>query len=127
MAYFSFTRALVRGEPIELFNGGALSRDFTYIDDIVGGVVSALEAPVGYTLYNLGRGAPVELRTFVRAIEDAVGKQANIAEVPMQAGDVHATYADTSRAREALGYAPSVTLAEGIPAFVKWYRGYYNE
>ncbi len=127
MAYFTFTRAILRGEPVRLFNGGALSRDFTYIDDIVSGVVAALEAPVGYRLYNLGRGAPVELRAFVRAIEDAVGKRANIVEVPMQAGDVHATYADTTRAREAFGYAPTVSLAEGIPAFVKWYRGYYNE
>lgn len=127
MAYFTFTKAMLRGQTIERFNRGDLMRDFTYIDDIVTGVVSALVHPEGCHLYNLGRGAPVRLGDFISSIETAVGKSATVVDREMQPGDVHATYADTSRARADLGYAPSVDLEEGIPRFVKWYRSYYNE
>lgn len=126
MAYYSFTKALLAGRPIELFNQGNLQRDFTYIDDIVSGVGAALRDPRGYHLYNLGRGAPVVLREFVASIERATGVSAQIIEKPMQPGDVHATFADTTRARDALGYEPKTSLDEGIASFVKWYVSYYN-
>lgn len=126
MAYYSFTKALLAGRPIELFNQGNLQRDFTYIDDIVSGVGAALRDPHGYHLYNLGRGAPVVLREFVASIERATGVSAQIIEKPMQPGDVHATFADTTRARDALGYEPKTSLDEGIASFVKWYVSYYN-
>lgn len=126
MAYFSFTKAIVEGTPIELFNNGNLQRDFTYIDDIVHGVTAALEAPAGYAIYNLGRGAPVSLRDFVSSIERAVGRDATIVERPMQQGDVHATFADTTRARTKLRYNPRIDIDDGIESFVEWYRSYYN-
>jgi UDP-glucuronate 4-epimerase len=127
MAYFTFTQKTLSGESISLYNAGELRRDFTYIDDIVDGVVAAvLRAPAGFRLYNLGRGESVPLRSFVSAIEEATGKSAMTELVPMQAGDVHETYANIERARVELGYAPTVSVREGIGRFVEWYRAYYN-
>jgi UDP-glucuronate 4-epimerase len=127
MAYFSFTKKILSGVPIELYNNGELLRDFTYIDDIVSGVSAALNNTTpGYSVYNLGRGQPVSLRAFVSAIENALGRKAEIQLAPMQGGDVHQTYADVSKARAQLGYMPVVSLPEGVQRFVEWYRAYYN-
>ena len=122
MAYYSFTKNIVEGDSIRVFNYGKLSRDFTYIDDIVDGVVRCLQVNYEYEILNLGRGEPQELMTFIRTIEDAVGKKAVLKYEPMAKGDVLTTYADVSKARRMLGYEPKVSLKEGIGKFVEWYN-----
>lgn len=127
MALFKFTKAMLDGEPIELYNGGDMRRDFTYVDDIVAGFVGVLTAkPGGFEIFNLGNGSPVYLREFVKIIERELQKQAQIIEKPMQLGDVSETYADISKARRMLGYEPKVSVEEGVRRFVEWYREYYG-
>ena len=124
MAYYSFTKNIVAGNPIAVFNHGKLSRDFTYISDIVDGIIRCLQIDYEYEILNLGRGEPQELMTFIRAIEDAVGKKGILDYHDMAKGDVLTTYADVSKARRLLGYNPKVSLKEGIEKFVKWYKTY---
>ncbi len=130
MAYWTFTRDIIEGAPIRVFNNGQLQRDFTWIDDIAAGVVStALEAPRSpnpalHRIYNIGNNRPIELGRFIEIVEDAVGKRAQKILEPMQPGDVHATYANIDALRRDYGFAPSTTLEDGIPRFVKWYRDY---
>lgn len=130
MAYFSFTKAIIEGQPIKVFNHGNLKRDFTYIDDIVNGVLRSLEAPPGddvpHRLFNLGNHRPVPLGDFIGLIEHAVGKRAIRENAPMAPGDVYETFADISAAQEILGYDPKTSLESGIPRFVAWYKGYYE-
>jgi len=139
-----FTDAILAGRPIDVFNEGKMQRDFTYIDDIVEGVVRVLDhiatpdpafdqtAPdaatsyAPYRLYNIGNHEPVELMTFIETIETALGKQAIKNLLPMQAGDVCATYADIEGLTAAVGFAPKTPLKEGIEKFVAWYREYYQ-
>lgn len=138
MAYFKFTQMVERGEPIPVFNEGKLQRDFTYIDDIVEGIVriqdvipaksdhfdstdpSRSSAP--YRVYNIGNNQPVELMTFIRALEKAIGKQAEKHYLPMQPGDVYATYADVSDLMETVGFKPSTSIEEGLHKFARWYK-----
>lgn len=127
MALFLFTKAIRAGEPIQVFNNGEMSRDFTYIDDIVSGIVAALERPKGYQIYNLGNGKPVALMSYIGAIEEALGKKANIDFQPMHKADVAATWADISKAQEDLGYRPQTDVAVGIKNFIDWYTDYYKE
>ncbi len=128
MAAWLFTDAILAGRPITLFNNGALQRDFTYIDDIVAGVLAALDrVPVGavpQAIYNLGNNRPEQLIDFVRAIEAACGKPAEIQFAPMQPGDVLATAADVSASTRDLGFRPTTPISEGIPRFVAWFRAY---
>ncbi len=130
MAYWTFTRDIIEGRPIRVFNNGQLQRDFTWIDDIVAGVVStALDAPrsanpARHRIYNIGNNRPVELGRFIEVVEEAVGKRAEKMMEPMQPGDVHATYANIDALARDYGFAPTTTLEEGIPRFVKWYRDY---
>jgi UDP-glucuronate 4-epimerase len=126
MALFKFTKAILAGEPIPVFNGGDMKRDFTYVDDIVSGVVSALEHPSGFKMYNLGKGSPTDLMEYIHTIEDAVGKKALLDMQPMQPGDVHATWADITAAQADLGYHPKTSVSLGVPQFVEWYRSYYS-
>lgn len=121
MAYFSFTKAILEGQPIELFDEGKLVRDFTYIDDIVQGTVAAIDLGAECELFNLGNHRPVEVRHFVAIIEDALGKKAKIINRPMQAGDVPITYADIDHSIQRLGFCPKTPLEVGIPQFVAWY------
>jgi UDP-glucuronate 4-epimerase len=130
MAYFSFTKAVLEGKSINVFNNGNLSRDFTYIDDIVEGVVRVAEqipdsAPP-YRLYNIGNNDPVQLIDFIRTIESAIGKTAVLKMLPMQPGDVTATHANIDALSQATGFRPSTDLAAGIRKFVSWYRNYYE-
>jgi UDP-glucuronate 4-epimerase len=132
MALFIFTRAILEGKPIQVFNGGDMLRDFTYIDDVVDAVTTLLERPhpgarEGSTarLFNIGHGSPVLLMDFVRAVERALGAKASIEPAPMQAGDVRATYASTERLREEIGYQPGTGIEAGVGRFVKWYRAHY--
>ena len=130
MAYWTFTRDIIEGRPIRVFNNGQLKRDFTWIDDIVAGVVStALDQPKTanlplHRIYNIGNNRPVELGRFIEIVEEAVGKKAEKIMEPMQPGDVHATYANIDALARDHGFAPTTRLEEGIPRFVKWYRDY---
>ncbi|MDP3491947.1 MAG: NAD-dependent epimerase/dehydratase family protein, partial [Hyphomonadaceae bacterium] len=130
MAYWTFTRDIIEGRPIRVFNNGQLNRDFTWIEDIVAGVVStALDQPrtanlPPHRIYNIGNNRPVQLGRFIEIVEDAVGKRAEKIMEPMQPGDVRATYANIDALARDHGYAPTTSLEEGIPRFVKWYRDY---
>ncbi|MCZ8086708.1 NAD-dependent epimerase/dehydratase family protein [Brevundimonas sp.] len=125
MAYFSFTGKIMRGEPIEVFGEGRMARDFTFIDDIVDGVVGVLDHPPaegGHEVYNIGDSSPVGLMEMIATLEGHLGREAIKIMRPMQAGDVTATFADISKLHALTGYAPKVPLAEGLGRFVEWWR-----
>ena len=133
MALFIFTRAILEGKPIRVFNGGDMLRDFTYIDDIVDAVTAVVERPhpgaqhgPKARLLNVGHGAPVKLMDFVRAIEQALGKKAQIELAPMQPGDVRATYASTEKLSAEIGCALRTPVETGVERFVAWYRANYS-
>ena len=142
MAYFSFTRKILAGEPIPVFNHGQMQRDFTYIDDIIEGVVRLIphtpqsqtpwsekdpaSSSAPFRLYNIGNHTPVPLIDFIEALEKLLERKAQIEWLPMQAGDVSATYADVSDLQKAIGFAPDTTLHDGLGRFLSWYRQYYG-
>lgn len=133
MAYFSFTQKILASEPIPVFNDGNMRRDFTYIDDIVSGVLGCLAHPPTATegqppfaIYNIGNNRSEQLMDFIAVLEETLGKKAIIDLKPMQAGDVKETYADITATTAAFGFVPSTPIAVGLPAFVKWYRSYYS-
>ena len=126
MALFKFTRGILAGEAIPVFNEGRMARDFTYIDDIVEGIVRVVDRPDGYRIFNIGNHRPVQLMDYIRAIEAAVGRKAILQLLPMQAGDVEATEADTCELRKATGFDPGTPVEEGVRRFVAWYRDYYK-
>ena len=133
MAAWLFAKAILAGRPIQLFNHGRMQRDFTYIDDAVAGVVACLAKPPAddgaappYRLYNIGNNRCEELERFVQILEDALGLKAVRERLPMQPGDVPATYADIEPARRDFGFQPKTTIDEGLPKFVAWYRGHYG-
>ena len=134
MALFLFTRAILAGEPIKVFNHGRMRRDFTYVDDIVEGVVRVLDRPPGahpatgapYAIYNIGNHEAVELAEFIATLEQLLGRTAKRDLQPMQPGDVPATYASIDARRAATGFAPRTPLAEGLARFVAWYRDYHR-
>jgi UDP-glucuronate 4-epimerase len=124
MAYFSFTRKILAGEPIQVFGEGRMARDFTYIDDIVDGVTGVLDrpGPPGENrLFNIGGGSPAPLLDMIDMLERLLGREAEKVFLPMQPGDVRATFADVSRLRALTGYAPHTPLERGLEAFVAWY------
>ena len=144
MAYFSFTRAILAGQPIDVFNNGKMKRDFTYIDDVVEGVARVMDriptpdpewtgdrpdpgtsyAP--YRIYNIGNNRPVELLRFIEVLEECLGKKAVKNLLPMQAGDVPVTCADVDDLMRDVGFKPATSVEEGIRRFVAWYREYYG-
>lgn len=144
MALFLFTRAILADKPIDVFNHGRMQRDFTYIDDIVEGVVRVMDRPPSpnpdwsgddpdpgssrarYRIYNIGNHQPVELRRFIEVIEETIGKKATLNLLPMQPGDVPATYADIDDLARDVGFAPSTPITTGIARFYDWYRAYYG-
>lgn len=144
MAIFKFTRAILAGEPIPVFNNGQLTRDYTYVDDVVTSVVALIDRPATpdstwdraaprpstssapYRIFNVGNHRPVQLMDFIHAIERACGKTAQIDFLPMQPGDVLATEADVSQLAAATGVTPETPIAEGVARFVQWYRGFYG-
>ena len=139
MMLWKFTRAILAGEPIPVFNHGEMWRDFTYIDDIIAGVMAALdnpptddgEAKAGgsvkpHRLYNIGNNKSEHLMRVVAVLEEAIGRKAEVELLPMQAGDVEKTYADISAIARDLGYAPTTSIEVGVPNFVDWYRGYHG-
>jgi UDP-glucuronate 4-epimerase len=130
MAIWRFTERILKGVPIQLYNAGQMRRDFTYIDDVVGGVLLALDCPHGaahvsaHRVFNLGNSRSEELVHLVELIEAATGKAAIRELLPMQPGDVHETFADIAATTAALGFVPTTSIETGIPKFVDWYRGY---
>lgn len=126
MALFSFTKKMLAGEPIDVFNKGDMKRDFTYVADIVDGFVRALQKPQGYQIYNLGHGSPVALLDFIKVLEKELGVSAKLNLLPMQAGDVPLTYADTKKAKDVLGFEATTNIEDGVHSFVEWYRSFYN-
>lgn len=124
MAYFLFTKAIDEDKPIQLFNFGNCERDFTYIDDIVEGIVACLRLPKGNSIYNLGNHKPVKLSYFVETLENLLEKKAEKKLLPLQAGDVVATFADIESSIKDLGYHPKTSIEEGLSHFVKWYKKY---
>ena len=141
MSPFIFTKAILKGEPLKVFNGGDMMRDFTFIDDIVVGISNALETiPVGdpcwksdtatstapFTIYNIGASKPVKLIDFISTLEAALGKKAQKAMLPMQPGDVKETFADMSKTQMDLNYMPQVSVKDGVERFVEWYAAYYE-
>jgi len=141
MSAFIFTKAILEGRPIQVFNHGDMRRDFTYIDDIVTGVLAALDRPPSrsaaaggaaedgdapHRLYNLGNNRSEKLLDFIGTIEAALGRKAILELAPMQPGDVKDTYADIAASRRDLGFAPTTTIRDGVPRFVAWYREFYR-
>jgi UDP-glucuronate 4-epimerase len=130
MAYFSFTKAILEGRPITVFNDGEMWRDFTFIDDIVEGVLAVMARPptdpaLPNRLYNLGNNRSEKLTRFIEVLEQAIGRKAEIEYAPMQPGDVPSTYADISQSQADFGFSPQTAIEEGLPKFVAWYRDYY--
>ncbi|WP_250124297.1 NAD-dependent epimerase [Chroococcidiopsis sp. CCMEE 29] len=144
MAYFKFVKAINEGKPIDVYNFGKMKRDFTYIDDVIEGVVRVMHQPpkgnlndsvnssdgatstIPYKIYNIGNNNPVELMTFIEAIEKFLGKTAQKNFLPMQPGDVPSTYADVDDLMKDVGFKPATPIEEGIHCFVQWYRAYYK-
>lgn len=128
MAPMLFTHAILAGEPIKVFNNGNLSRDFTYIDDIIEGVIRVIDnipiVSVPAEIYNIGCGHPVQLMDFIHTLENTLGKKAQMIMLPMQKGDVYTTYADTSKLEQAIGYKAKTELKQGIEIFVTWYKSF---
>jgi UDP-glucuronate 4-epimerase len=122
MAIHKFTRLIDAGEEVELYGDGTSRRDYTYVEDIVGGVLRALDRPRGYRIYNLGTTATTPLLELAEMIADRLGRPLRVRHLPEQAGDVPITYADVSRARDELGYRPVTPIADGLTRFVEWYR-----
>lgn len=144
MAYYSFTKNIIEGKTIKIFNEGNMKRDFTYIDDIVDGIVRLIDQPpqpnenwdkknptpessyAPYKIYNIGNNQPVKLMDFIQTLEKHIGVEAKKEFLPMQPGDVEATYADIDDLTEATGFKPTTTIDEGLKKFVDWYKEYYN-
>jgi UDP-glucuronate 4-epimerase len=122
MAIHKFTRVIDEGKPVELYGDGRSKRDYTYVDDIVGGVVSALDRPGGFHIYNLGTTALTPLADLVQMISERLGKPARVEYLPDQPGDVPLTHADVTRAKEHLGYRPTTSISDGLDRWVSWYK-----
>jgi UDP-glucuronate 4-epimerase len=144
MALFKFTKNMVENKPIDVYNNGDMMRDFTYVDDIVEGIMRVIDHPAKsnpewsgnepdpatsyapYTVYNIGNNQPVQLMDFIHALEKALDKKAQLNFMPLQPGDVPKTYADTTKLQEELGYKPATAIEVGVQRFVDWYRKYYS-
>ncbi|MDJ0729721.1 MAG: NAD-dependent epimerase [Crocosphaera sp.] len=133
MAYFLFTKAILEDKPIKVFNYGKMKRDFTYIDDIVEGIIRVIDkipqfhhSSVPYKIYNIGNNQPVELGHFIEVLENCIGKKAIKEFLPMQPGDVPMTYADVDELIKDVGFQPNTSLETGLEKFVSWYRDYYQ-
>jgi UDP-glucuronate 4-epimerase len=144
MALFLFTKKILAGEPIEVFNNGNHTRDFTYVEDIAEGVIRASDdiaqpdiswnsadpdpasSNAPYRLFNIGNNTPVQLREYISAVEEALGLKATLHLLPLQPGDVPNTFADVSSLVHHVGYKPATTVKTGVAEFVRWYRSYYR-
>lgn len=125
MAYFSFADAICEEKTIRVFNEGNMQRDFTYIDDIVEGIKSALDYKTNFEVFNLGNNKPEELMKMIRLLEEHLGKKAKLEMLPMQPGEIQTTFADITKAQKFLNFAPKISLEEGLEKFTKWYTSTY--
>ncbi len=125
MALFNFTKNILEGKPIDVYNNGKMKRDFTYVEDIVSGIIASIDKEYPFEIFNLARGEQAELMDFIKEIEKNLKKQAIKNFMPMQAGDVPETSADISKAKKLLGYNPKTSIKEGIKKFLEWYKGYF--
>ena len=126
MAYFKFVDKILSGQTIDVYNNGKMQRDFTYIDDIVAGILATIDYCRGYEIFNLGNNQPVELETLIKVIENNLNKKAEKKYLPLQPGDVVSTYADIEKAKRILNWQPKIKIKDGIEKFIKWYEGYYK-
>jgi UDP-glucuronate 4-epimerase len=126
MSPMLFSKAILEGRPIQVFNHGDMQRDFTYVDDVVEGTLRVLDRPTRYAVYNIGNHQPVALLDYIAELERALGKKATLDMKPMQPGDVKATYADTRALQQAVGFVPSTQLKDGLAHFAAWLRNYYG-
>jgi UDP-glucuronate 4-epimerase len=124
MAYYSFSKAIIEDKVIDVYNHGKLQRDFTYIDDIVDGIIAAVDLESACEIFNLGNHQPVELMRFIEIIEQSLSKKAKMRMLPMQSGDVLVTYADIEHSRSKLGFVPKISLEIGIPKFIEWLKNH---
>jgi UDP-glucuronate 4-epimerase len=124
MAYYSFSKAILEGRPLELFNNGQMQRDFTYIDDIVAGTIAAIDREAPYEIFNLGNHRPEQIGRLIELLEKFLDRKADKILLPMQPGDVEATYADIEHSRSVLGFEPKVSIEEGLKKFVDWFLTY---
>lgn len=122
LAIHKFTRLIEEGKPVPIYGDGTMMRDFTYIDDILNGIVAAMERCVGYEIYNLGESQPISVNDLIAELEHALGKKAIRQQLPLQPGDVDRTYADVSKAESRLGYKPSTNIRTGLTRFIAWFR-----
>ena len=122
MAPYKFTKWIDEGKEVQRFGDGHSKRDYTYVDDIIDGIVSVLDKQFEYEIFNLGNSHPVELNHFIGLIEKELNKKAEIAELPPQPGDVSITYADISKSKKMLNFQPKVSIEDGIAEFVRWYK-----
>jgi UDP-glucuronate 4-epimerase len=142
MAFFIFAKAILSGKPIQVFNDGDMKRDFTYVDDVIEGIMQVLDkppqaseeqhsspadSPARFRLLNIGSHHPVSVMDMIRLLESALGKEAELEFLPMQPGDVRETYADMTRFMDLTGFSPKTTLEEGVKQFVEWYVDYYGK
>ncbi len=125
MAYFSFTNAILKGKPLQIFNEGKMKRDFTYIDDIVAGTIAAIDLGAPCEIFNLGNHKPEEVLHLIELLEKNLGKITAKELLPMQPGEVPVTYADISKSEKLLGFSPKTSLEKGLEKFLAWYREYY--
>jgi len=126
MAYFIFTKKIINGEPIDVYNNGNMNRDFTFIDDIISGTKSAIENNYNQEIFNLGNNKTVKLLDLINFIEEVLNKKAIINFHPMQLGDVEETYANISKSKIKLNFDPKIGIRDGIPLFIEWYKKYYK-
>ncbi|MBC7908727.1 MAG: NAD-dependent epimerase/dehydratase family protein, partial [Rhodospirillaceae bacterium] len=133
MAAYLFAKAILAGEPITIFNNGDMRRDFTYIDDIVSGIVGVLDHPAAddgsappARIYNIGNTRSEKLMDFIGLVEDCLGRKADYQFAPMQPGDVKETYADISAIQRDCGFAPTTPISEGVPKFIAWFKQYHG-
>jgi UDP-glucuronate 4-epimerase len=122
MGIHIFTRSILRGQPVNMFGDGSMSRDFTYVNDIVSGIIATITADTGYEIFNLGNTQTIRLRELIDVVAEACGQPAKINQLPMQSGDVDRTWADISKAKKLLGYQPKTDIRTGVKNFVAWYR-----
>ena len=139
MAYYKFTKAIIKGEPIDVYNNGNMERDFTYIDDIIEGIIRVMDKIPGphenkyslarplYQIYNIGNNNPITLKKFINAIEEACGAKAKENLLPMQPGDVPVTYAEIDALIESINFKPNTSITEGASKFVEWYKSYTED
>ena len=126
MAYYLFTKAIIERTPVEIYNYGKMKRDFTYIDDIIQGLVASIDLGAYCEIFNLGTHQSIELLRFVEILEQEIGIEAIKTYLPMQSGDVIETYADIEHSKEKLNFIPQISIEEGLSRFVAWYKEYYS-